>query len=117
MDDFYTDDQRMIRDAARDFSVECLAPQAAQWDRDAKLPDEVVKQMGELGLLGMIVPSEWGGSYTDYVAYSLALEEVAAGCASCATLIGCHGGRRRGSAPGLSCQAKTSASGASTTLE
>jgi hypothetical protein len=46
MDDFYTDDQRMIRDAARDFSVECLAPHAAQWDRDAKLPDEVVKQMG-----------------------------------------------------------------------
>ena len=68
MDDFYTDDQRMIRDAARDFSVECLAPHAAQWDRDAKLPDAVVKQMGELGLLGMIVPSEWGGSYTDYVA-------------------------------------------------
>jgi alkylation response protein AidB-like acyl-CoA dehydrogenase len=87
MDDFYTDDQRMIRDAARDFSVECLAPHAAQWDRDAKLPDEVVKQMGELGLLGMIVPSEWGGSYTDYVAYALALEEVAAGCASCATLM------------------------------
>jgi alkylation response protein AidB-like acyl-CoA dehydrogenase len=90
MDDFYTDDQRMIRDAARDFSVECLAPQAAQWDRDAKLPDEVVKQMGELGLLGMIVPSEWGGSYTDYVAYALALEEVAAGCASCATLMSVH---------------------------
>ena len=90
MDDFYTDDQRMIRDAARDFSVECLAPHAAQWDRDAKLPDEVVKQMGELGLLGMIVPSEWGGSYTDYVAYSLALEEVAAGCASCATLMSVH---------------------------
>jgi alkylation response protein AidB-like acyl-CoA dehydrogenase len=90
MDDFYTDDQRMIRDAARDFSVECLAPHAAQWDRDAKLPDEVVKQMGELGLLGMIVPSEWGGSYTDYVAYALALEEVAAGCASCATLMSVH---------------------------
>ncbi|MGA3252367.1 MAG: acyl-CoA dehydrogenase family protein, partial [Paraburkholderia sp.] len=41
-------------------------------------------------LLGMIVPSEWGGSYTDYVAYALALEEVAAGCASCATLMSVH---------------------------
>ncbi|MGF6240647.1 MULTISPECIES: acyl-CoA dehydrogenase [Paraburkholderia] len=90
MDDFYTDDQRMIRDAARDFSVERLAPHAAQWDRDAQLPDEVVKQMGELGFLGMIVPSDWGGSYTDYIAYALALEEIAAGCASCATLMSVH---------------------------
>ncbi|RFU44687.1 acyl-CoA dehydrogenase [Paraburkholderia sp. DHOC27] len=90
MDDFYTDDQRMIRDAAHDFAVDCLAPFAAQWDRDAHLPDSVIKQMGELGLLGMIVPSEWGGSYTDYVAYALAVEEVAAGCASCATLMSVH---------------------------
>jgi len=90
MDDFYTDDQRMIRDAARDFSVERLALHAAQWDRDAQLPDEVVKQMGELGFLGMIVPSDWGGSYTDYIAYALALEEIAAGCASCATLMSVH---------------------------
>jgi alkylation response protein AidB-like acyl-CoA dehydrogenase len=90
MDDFYTEDQRMIRDAARDFSTDCLAPFAAQWDRDAHLPEGVVRQMGELGLLGMIVPSEWGGSYTDYVAYALAVEEVAAGCASCATLMSVH---------------------------
>jgi alkylation response protein AidB-like acyl-CoA dehydrogenase len=90
MDDFYTDDQRMIRDAARDFSVERLAPKAGQWDRDSKLPDEVVKQMGELGLLGMVVPADWGGSYTDYIAYALAIEEIAAGCASCATMMSVH---------------------------
>ncbi|WP_144109092.1 acyl-CoA dehydrogenase [Paraburkholderia sp. BCC1886] len=90
MDSLYTDDQRMIRDAARDFATEQLAPNAGQWDRDAQLPAEVVKQMGELGLLGMIVPSDWGGSYTDYVAYALAIEEIAAGCASCATLMSVH---------------------------
>jgi alkylation response protein AidB-like acyl-CoA dehydrogenase len=90
MDELYTEDQRMIRDAARAFSAEALAPNAAQWDRDAHLPAEVVAQMGELGLLGMIVPSEWGGSYTDYIAYALALEEIAAGCASCATLMSVH---------------------------
>ncbi|MDE1181611.1 acyl-CoA dehydrogenase family protein [Paraburkholderia sp.] len=90
MDDFYTDDQRMIRDAARDFSTEQLAPHAGQWDKDAQLPAEVVRQLGELGFLGMIVPAEWGGSYTDYVAYALALEEIAAGCASCATLMSVH---------------------------
>ncbi|WP_179402315.1 acyl-CoA dehydrogenase family protein [Burkholderia guangdongensis] len=90
MDDLYTEDQRMIRDAARAFATEALAPNAAQWDRDAHLPDEVVAQMGELGLLGMIVPQEWGGAYTDYVAYALAMEEVAAGDAACATLMSVH---------------------------
>ena len=90
MDEFYTDEQRMIHDAARDFSVECLAPNAAQWDREGALPAQVVRQMGELGFLGMIVPSEWGGSYTDYIAYALALEEIAAGCAACATMMSVH---------------------------
>ncbi|TDV14961.1 acyl-CoA dehydrogenase family protein [Paraburkholderia caballeronis] len=90
MDEFYTDEQRMIRDAARDFSTERLAPNAAQWDRDGALPPEVVKQLGELGFLGMMVPPELGGSYTDYVAYALAMEEIAAGCASCATLVSVH---------------------------
>ncbi|HEY1610771.1 MAG TPA: acyl-CoA dehydrogenase family protein, partial [Paraburkholderia sp.] len=90
MDEFYTDDQRMIRDAARDFATERLAPNAAQWDRDSALPSQVVKQLGELGFLGMMVPAELGGSYTDYVAYALAMEEIAAGCASCATLVSVH---------------------------
>jgi alkylation response protein AidB-like acyl-CoA dehydrogenase len=54
------------------------------------LPDEVVAQLGELGFLDMVVPPELGGSYTDYVAYALAMEEIAAGCASCATLVSMH---------------------------
>lgn len=90
MDHFYTDEQNMIRDAARDFSTERLAPHASQWDREGKLPAEVIAQLGDLGLLGMTVPPEWGGSYTDYVSYALALEEVAAGCAACATIMSVH---------------------------
>ncbi|MBR8315984.1 acyl-CoA dehydrogenase family protein [Burkholderia dolosa] len=90
MDELYTEDQRMIRDAARAFATDVLAPNAAQWDRDAHLPDAVVAQLGELGLLGMIVPQELGGSYTDYVAYALAMEEVAAGDAACATMMSVH---------------------------
>lgn len=90
MDEFYTEDQRMIRDAARAFATEVLAPNAAQWDHDAHLPDAVVAQLGELGLLGMIVPQELGGAYTDYVAYALAIEEIAAGDAACATLMSVH---------------------------
>ncbi|KVG63296.1 acyl-CoA dehydrogenase family protein [Burkholderia pseudomultivorans] len=90
MDALYTEDQRMIRDAARAFATEVLAPNAAQWDLDAKLPDAVVAQLGEIGLLGMIVPQELGGSYTDYVAYALAMEEIAAGDAACATMMSVH---------------------------
>ncbi|WP_087632503.1 acyl-CoA dehydrogenase family protein [Caballeronia telluris] len=90
MDSFLTEEQRMIRDAAREFASEVLAPNAAQWDRDKKIPDSVVRQMGELGLLGMIVPAELGGTYSDYTAYALAMEEIAAGCASCATLMSVH---------------------------
>ena len=55
-DALLTEDQRLVRDAARDFAQAVLAPHAAQWDRDAALPDEVVRQMGELGFLGMLVP-------------------------------------------------------------
>lgn len=89
-DALLTEDQRLVRDAARDFAQSVLAPNAAQWDRDGKLPDEVVRQMGELGLLGMLVPEAQGGSKTDDLAYALAIEEVAAGCASCATLMSVH---------------------------
>ncbi|MDR5775170.1 MULTISPECIES: acyl-CoA dehydrogenase family protein [unclassified Caballeronia] len=90
MDSFLTEEQRMIRDAARQFATEVLAPNAGQWDRDGALPDAVVRQLGELGLLGMIVPAELGGTFSDYTAYALAMEEIAAGCASCATLMSVH---------------------------
>lgn len=88
--DFYTDEQRMIRDSAREFATRELAPYAAQWDKDCWIPDATVAQMGELGLLGMIVPTEFGGSYTDYTAYALAVEEIAVGCASTAAFMSIH---------------------------
>ncbi|WP_061170106.1 acyl-CoA dehydrogenase family protein [Caballeronia hypogeia] len=90
MDPFLTEEQRMIRDAARQFATEVLAPDAGQWDREGAIPDAVVSQLGELGLLGMVVPAELGGTYSDYIAYALAMEEIAAGCASCATLMSVH---------------------------
>jgi alkylation response protein AidB-like acyl-CoA dehydrogenase len=90
IDAFLTEEQRMIRDAARQFATEVLAPNAGQWDKDGAIPDAVVRQLGELGLLGMIVPAELGGTFSDYTAYALAMEEVAAGCASCATLMSVH---------------------------
>ena len=66
-DDFLTDEQRMIRDTARDFARAELAPHAGEWEDQGWIPDEVVAKMGELGLLGMTVPPEWGGTGADYV--------------------------------------------------
>ena len=80
----------MIRDSAREFARQELKPHAAQWDRDGWIADAAVARLGEMGLLGMMVPDEWGGSYTDYVAYALAIEEVAAGCAATAALMSVH---------------------------
>ncbi|MGB8857526.1 MAG: acyl-CoA dehydrogenase [Burkholderiales bacterium] len=88
--EFYTEEQKMIRDMARDFARNELAPHAGKWDKEAKLPDAVVAKMGELGLLGMMVPEQWGGSYSDYTSYALAEEEIAAGCASCSTIMSVH---------------------------
>jgi alkylation response protein AidB-like acyl-CoA dehydrogenase len=88
--DFLTDEQRMIRDMAREFARNELAPNAAQWERDHWIADSAVAQMGELGLLGMVVPEEWGGTYSDYISYALAIEEIAAGDASTSTLMSVH---------------------------
>ena len=85
-----TDEQRMIRDMAREFARQELRPNAAAWDAAAHLPDTIVAQMGQLGLLGMIVPEQWGGSYTDYTAYALAIEEIAAGDSAVSTLMSVH---------------------------
>ena len=90
--DFLTDEQRMVRDMARDFARAELAPHAGQWEKEGWIPDAVVATLGELGLLGMLVPEEWGGTGSDYVAYALAVEEIAAGCAATATLMSVQNG-------------------------
>jgi alkylation response protein AidB-like acyl-CoA dehydrogenase len=89
-DSLLSEDQRMIRDMAREFARNELAPHAAKWEQDKWIPDAVVTQMGALGLLGMTVGDEWGGSFSDYVAYSLAIEEISAGDASTSTLMSVH---------------------------
>lgn len=85
-----SEEQRMIRDMARDFAKAELAPNAEKWEKAGWLDDEMLKQMGELGFLGMVVPEEWGGSYIDYTSYALAVEEVSAGCASTGAVMSIH---------------------------
>ena len=85
-----TEEQTMIRDMARAFAEEQLAPHAADWDRDSTFPRAALAQMGELGLLGMLVPEEYDGARVDHVAYALALEEIAAGDGSTSTIMSVH---------------------------
>ncbi|ULJ74915.1 acyl-CoA dehydrogenase family protein [Rhizobium gallicum] len=85
-----SDLQQQIRDLARDFARERLAPGAAARDRDHAFPREELKEMGELGLLGMLVPEAFGGSDTGTVAYAAALEEIAAGDGPCSTIMSVH---------------------------
>jgi len=89
-DHFLSADELAIRDMARDFAQNELSPHAATWEAARWLPDEMVAQMGALGLLGMTVPENWGGAFSNHVAHALAIEEIAAGDASTSTLMSVH---------------------------
>lgn len=79
--------QRQIRDLAREFAERDIAPHAAAWDRDAAFPHEAVKKMAELGFLSMTAPLEYGGSDADAVSLALVVEEIARADASCALIV------------------------------
>lgn len=85
-----TEEQIMIRDMAREFARNEIAPHAKAWEQAGWIDDALVTKLGELGLLGMIVPEQWGGTYIDYVAYALAVEEISAGDAATGTLMSVH---------------------------
>jgi alkylation response protein AidB-like acyl-CoA dehydrogenase len=82
-----TEEQKMIQWMARDFARKELEPRAAEWDRTGTFPGETISKMGNLGLMGMMVPPRYGGSEAGAVAYSLALQEIAYSCASTAVIM------------------------------
>lgn len=84
------EDQQMVRDMARRFAVEKLAPKSAEWDKTHHFPAEEIAEMGALGLMGMLVPEEWDGAMSDHVSYALALEEIAAGNGAVSTIMSVH---------------------------
>jgi alkylation response protein AidB-like acyl-CoA dehydrogenase len=100
-----TDEQREIRDLARRFADERIAPHAAAWDRDHTFPADVFAALGELGLMGVCVPVEHGGAGADFLSYVLVLEElsradagvgvtVAVHTSACTLPLLAHGGER-----------------------
>jgi len=82
MDFALTEEQQMVRDMARRFAETEIKPKAAELDEKHEHPADIVKQLGELKMMGIAVPEEYGGGGMDYVSYVLALIEVSKACAS-----------------------------------
>ena len=82
--------QAAMRDMARGFARERLAPGAAARDAEHRFPREELREMGALGLLGMTVPEDYGGSALDAVSYAVVLEEIAVADGACSTILSVH---------------------------
>ncbi len=83
----FTDEHEMIRQAARDFAQNEIAPIAAEFDESGEFPSHTIMKMGELGLMGIEVPEEYGGAGMDTLAYVLALEEISKADAAHGTIM------------------------------
>jgi alkylation response protein AidB-like acyl-CoA dehydrogenase len=84
--------QRKLVQMVRDFCVREVKPHAQAWDREERFPHEVVAQLGELGILGMTVPEELGGSALDTVSVAAVVEEIARWDGSLALTVASHNG-------------------------
>jgi len=82
-----SDDQKEIRRSVREFADAEIAPHVARWDKDEHFPREILARMGELGLMGMMVPEAYGGAGADALSYVLAIEELARVSASAAVIV------------------------------
>lgn len=87
MFDFITDEHKMIADAARDFARNSIAPIAAEFDESGEFPLETIREMGQLGFMGIEVPEEYGGVGMDTIAYVLAMVEICKADASHGTIM------------------------------
>jgi alkylation response protein AidB-like acyl-CoA dehydrogenase len=86
----FSEEQNMLRDMVRDFVNNEVKPLARQIDEEEKIPRDLIRKIGELGMLGTVFPEEYGGGGFGEVGYCIAQEEMARGCMSTATMIGAH---------------------------
>ena len=82
-----TEEQKMVKEMAARFAEQEIKPVAAELDRTHRHPEEICKMMGELKLMGITIPEEYGGGGMDYVSYVLALIEISKACASCGVIM------------------------------
>ncbi len=117
MDFSFTDDQLSIQSIARDFAHKRVAPVAARHDESGEFPLENIREMGQLGLMGIEVPAEYGGAGMDPVSYALAMIEIAAADAATSTIMSvnnslfCNGILKNGSEEQKSTYVRAIASG------
>ncbi|HEV2581545.1 MAG TPA: acyl-CoA dehydrogenase family protein [Ktedonobacteraceae bacterium] len=90
MDFTLNDEQQAIRDTCRDFAEQEIKPLAEEMDRTGEFPYELVRKMGELGLLGLPFPEEYGGAGADFLSYCLAMEEISRGDVSVGITMEAH---------------------------
>src|SRR5579884_234476 len=90
MDFTLNEEQLAIRDTCREFAEQEIKPRAEEMDRTGKFPYDLVRKMGELGLLGLPFPEEYGGAGADFLSYCLALEEIGRGDASVGITMEAH---------------------------
>lgn len=83
-----TEEQEMVRNSIKEFAENEIAPLAREYDEEEKFPRKQLEGLAEMGLLGMIIPEEYGGAGFDSVSYSLALEEIAKADSSVAVIVG-----------------------------
>jgi butyryl-CoA dehydrogenase len=77
-----TEEQAMVRETAREFATREVLPKAAELDKEARWPTEILAQMAELGFMGMAIPPAYGGAGLDHVCYAIVVEEISRACAS-----------------------------------
>ncbi|MBW1713027.1 MAG: acyl-CoA dehydrogenase family protein [Deltaproteobacteria bacterium] len=82
-----TEEQKMVKEMAARLADETIKPVAAELDVSHAHPEDICKQLGELGLMGVAVPEEYGGAGMDYVSYVVSLIEISRGCASCGVIM------------------------------
>ncbi|MBI3071402.1 MAG: acyl-CoA dehydrogenase [Deltaproteobacteria bacterium] len=87
MDTELTPEQEMLKKSVRDFADGVIRPRAHELDEKGEFPRAIVKQMAELGLMGVAIPERWGGAGLDALSYVLAMEEISRGCASCGVIM------------------------------
>lgn len=85
-----TQDQRMMRDSIRDFAEREILPHRMDWDERQHFPRDLFRKMGEMGLMGMLVPEQYGGAGLTYYEYKMAIEELAKVCGSVGLSMAAH---------------------------
>ena len=90
MDYFLTEEQKMLKEMVSKFAKDRIAPVASENEKNHLFPADIIKEAGELGLMGIAYPTEYGGAGMDYVSYMLAVEEVSRYCASTGVIISAH---------------------------